>query len=230
MAHVAEPGTDRSVHDVIVRLRALADGRDGVAHFARLYADVTEGVDARLHGVAFANPAFVARLDVVFADLFFDALAAHERDPATAPRAWAPLFEARTRRRIEPVRFAVAGMNAHINRDLPIAVVSTCTELGVEPEGERADFERVNPILAEVEPHAKALLLTGWLAVLARLVHRFHHLDDAVAIWDVTRAREAAFANAQALWALRGEDEVAAALLLALDRSVGLAGRALLRA
>jgi hypothetical protein len=214
---------------VIARLRALARGHDGVAHFARLYLAVTEGVNARLRGVVFANPAFVARLDVVFADLFFDALAAYERAPASAPRAWLPLFEARASRRIEPIRFAVAGMNAHINRDLPVAVVSTCAELRLEPGPERTDFERINSILAQVEPRAKAVLLTGWLGLLDRILHRFHRADDVVAIWNVTRAREAAWANAQALWALRGEEEVAGAFLLALDRSVGLASRALLR-
>jgi hypothetical protein len=226
LAQVAELG---AVPEVIARLRVLAAGRDGVAQFARLYLAVTEGVNARLQGVVFSQPAFVARLDVVFAGLFFDALAAYERDPATAPRAWVPLFEARARRRIDPIRFAVAGMNAHINRDLPVAVVATCAELGVEPGPERGDFERINPILAQVEPHAKALLLKGWLRVLDRILHRLHRVDDVAAIWNVVRAREAAWANAQTLWALRGEDEVAGTFLLALDRSVGLASRALLR-
>jgi hypothetical protein len=35
---------------------------------------------------------------------------------------------------IEPVQFALAGMNAHINHDLPLAMVSTCTALGTAPD------------------------------------------------------------------------------------------------
>ena len=35
---------------------------------------------------------------------------------------------------IEPVQFALAGMNAHINHDLPLAVVSTCSALATAPE------------------------------------------------------------------------------------------------
>jgi len=34
---------------------------------------------------------------------------------------------------IEPIQFALAGMNAHINHDLPVAIVSTCTELASSP-------------------------------------------------------------------------------------------------
>ena len=55
---------------------------DGVACFTRLYLAVTKGVDERLAGVTFADPAFLARLDVVFADLFLTALAGFAGDPA----------------------------------------------------------------------------------------------------------------------------------------------------
>ena len=79
-----QPGLTTTVPDTIARLRELASGRDGVACFARLYLAVTEGVAAHLPGVVFANPAYVTRLDVVFAGLFFDALAAYGRDPASA--------------------------------------------------------------------------------------------------------------------------------------------------
>ena len=210
---------------MISRLRAAAAGRDGIACFARLYLAVTEGVNERLHGVHFANPAFVAHLDVVFAELFFDALA----DPAHAPRAWEPLLEARGRRGIAPLQFALAGMNAHINRDLPVAVVATCAELGVEPGPQYGDFARVNPILAQVEAHVKSSFLPGWLGLIDRILHRFHRIDDVVAMWDVVRAREAAWTNAQVLWALRDEPDLTADFLQTLDRTVGFASRGLLR-
>src|SRR5438128_8815584 len=111
----AEPA---SLPEVLERMRAIEAGlprTDGVACFVRLYLAVTKGVQAELRGTAFAAPRFLAHLDVAFADLFFGALEAYERDPATAPRAWLPLFEARTHRGILPLQFALAGMNAHIN-------------------------------------------------------------------------------------------------------------------
>jgi hypothetical protein len=192
---------------------------------------VTERVDTGLAGRRFGDPQFLERLDVAFAGLFFAALESHERDPGTAPPAWAPLFAARGQRGIAPLQFALAGMNAHINRDLPVALVDTCSALGVEPaerSPEHADFERVNALLDAVEARVKGAYLTGPLALLDRLVHRVDRLDDVVAMWDVRRARDAAWTNAEALWTLRGRPELRDRFLLALDRMVGLAGRGLL--
>ena len=226
-----EPST---VPEVIARLRAIesaAPRRDGVACFARLYRQVTEGVDSELAARSFADNRFLERLDVCFAGLFFSALDAYERAPATAPSAWVPLFEQRARRGVTPLQFALAGMNAHINRDLPVALVTTCGELGLdlrEGSPEQADFERINVLLGQVETKIKRLYLSGWLAVVDRIVHRFHRIDDVVAMWDVGRARDAAWTNGQALWALRGEPPLASEFLDVLDRMVGLASRGLL--
>jgi len=204
---------------------------DGVSCFVRLYLSVTEGVAKRLPGLTFRDPVFLERLDVSFADLFFTALDANRADPLRASRAWAPLFDLRSRPGIAPLQFALAGMNAHINRDLPVALVATCRDLGVPPaEGspQHADFLRVNGVLAAVEATVKEQYLTGWLRTIDRVVHRVHRLDDVVAMWDVARARDAAWANAEALWAIREEAEVSARYLDTLDRSVGFAGRGLL--
>jgi hypothetical protein len=223
MSRETSPAT---VQDVIERLDALCRSlpeNDGVCRFAALYRDVTRSVQAELAHATFVKPAFLARLDVVFARLFLDALAAPKPPPA-----WAPLFEQRTRRGIAPLQFALAGMNAHINRDLPVALVACWQELGVEA-GEHADYLRVNDLLARVEAEVKRRYLGGWLSAVDRLLHRADRIDDVVAMWDVRRARDAAWTNGEALWALRGEPELAARFLETLDRSVGFAGRGLLR-
>src|SRR3954453_16305287 len=110
---------------------AALPGKDGVARFTDMYLEVTLGVQNAIAGRTFRDPAYLARLDVVFANLFFAAFAASVHEPATVPRAWVALFDCRTRHRIAPLQSAFAGKNAHINRDLPIAVVSTATELGL---------------------------------------------------------------------------------------------------
>jgi hypothetical protein len=197
---------------------------DGVACFTRLYLAVTEGVQAELASVTFRDPAFLARLDEVFAGLFLDAF-------ARQPPAWAPLFASRAARGIAPLQFALAGMSAHINRDLPVALAATWREQGIEPADgspQHADFETINGVLAKVETRVKAEYLTGVLRTLDRIVHRVDRLDDVVAMWDVGRARDAAWANGRALWALHGTPPVADAYLVALDRLVGMTARGLL--
>ena len=223
-----------TVAEVIERLRAIeaATARsDGVACFARLYRQVTEGVNAELAAQEFADARFLERLDVSFAGLFFAALDAYEHDRPSTPSAWVPLFSQRSRRGVSPFQFALAGMNAHINRDLPVALVTTCRQLGIDLRDgspEHSDFERINVLLAQVEGKLKSSYLVGWSAVADRLVHRVDRIDDVVAMWDVERAREAAWTNGLALWALREEPRLAGQFLLTLDRMVGLASRGLL--
>ena len=186
-----------SVADVIERLRAIDAAlptTDGVAWFTKLYLRVTEAVEAHVSDSgAFKDPAFLTRLDVVFANLFFDAVQADAHDPATVPKAWAPLFEARSAKGIAPIQFAFAGMNAHINRDLPVALVSTCEELHVDladAAPELADFERVNALLETTERDVKAWFATGFVGVVDVALG---DVDDHVAMWDVGRARDAAW-------------------------------------
>jgi hypothetical protein len=206
---------------VVERMEAviapLAHG-DGVACFTRLYLAVTRGVQLRLARVSFADPAFVERLDENFASLFFQAL-------QSPPSAWRPLIDARHQKRVAPIQFALAGMNAHINRDLPVALVTTCTELGVEltdTGAEHRDYIAVNDALAQVEREVKTQYLDTRFRILSRLL-RAERLEDVVAMWDVRRARDAAWVNGEALWALRGDAQLAARFLATLDRSVGLA-------
>ena len=205
---------------------------DGVACFTRLYLAVTEGVRAELAaGTEYRDARFLERLDVVFAGLYFDALDAFERRPGSEPHAWAPLFAARRARGIAPLQFALAGMNAHINRDLPVALVAVARELGIVVEDgtpQHADFLSVNAQLAATEAKVKHDYVTGWLRRLDRIVHRFDRIDDVVAMWDVERARDAAWTNGEAMWAIRDSADLSAAYLDSLDRMVGFAGRGLL--
>jgi hypothetical protein len=223
-----------SVAEAISRMEAIVaplPRADGVACFTRLYLAVTQGVEADLAGVALRDPRFLERLDIAFAQLYFDALDSSARDPQSTPRAWVPLLEARSRRGIEPLQFALAGMNAHINRDLPVALVTTCRELGItlEPSSpQHADYLRINSILGEVEARVKKQYLTGWMGALDRLLLRAHRLDDVIAMWDISRARDAAWTTTETLWALRDEPRLEAECLASVDRMVGFAGRGLL--
>ena len=227
-------GLPETVAEVVARMEAIASPLprgDGVACFTRLYLAVTQGVQAHLGGSAFEDPRFLTRLDVTFANLFFDAVDANARAPETTPRAWLPLFQARAQRGIAPLQFALAGMNAHINRDLPVALVSTCRELGLgleEGSPQHHDFETVNTLLASTEEKVKRQYVTGWLRRLDRLVHRADRIDDVIAMWDVGRARDAAWTNGEALWAIRDDAALSQDYLDTLDRMVGFAGRGLL--
>jgi hypothetical protein len=224
------PGSVGGVLALMHELEEALPRRDGVRFFLRLYRAVTEDVHAIVGPAGtYGDPRFVQWLDVVFAGLFFRALRDAVRRPATVPRAWEPVFEARARRKVAPIQFALAGMNAHINRDLPLALVQTWKARRIEPSRRSVqyeDFRRLNALLEHTEERVKAELLTGALGHVDRSLGR---LDDVVAMWKVSRARECAWVNGETLWALRGAPALANEHALALDRLVGLAGRGLLR-
>ena len=221
-----------TIAEVVACLRAIEEALpkdDGIAAFTRLYLAVTEAVDVGPQRGRFRNPTFLARFDAAFAEAYFDALRAFVDGPARVPRAWAPLLEARDRSGVVPLQFALAGMNAHINRDLPLVLVATVGDEAPElrdGSDEHRDFLEVNGILAATEERVKPELLTGFLGLVDRWLGA---ADDAVALWNVARARDAAWSNARTLWALRGSPELAREFVLTLDRSTGLAGRGLLR-
>ena len=220
-----------TIAEVIDRLRAIdasLPASDGVAWFAKLYLRVTEAVEAQAaEARGFEDPAFLARLDVVFANLFFDALEAARR-PAGPPKAWVPLFEARQRRGIAPIQFALAGMNAHINRDLPVALVATAEERRLdlaEAALQLADFRRLNALLERTEHEVKVWFSTGFVGIVDVALGE---VDDRIAMWDVARARDSAWVQAETLWVLRRLPELRRRFVETLDHVVGFAGRGLL--
>jgi hypothetical protein len=223
--------TPGRIAEVVARLRAIEDAlpaSDGVACFTGLYREVTEAVAVTARPGAFEDPRSLRWLDVVFANLYLASLRRFVLRERACARAWVPLFEARSRGGIAPVQFALAGMNAHINRDLPVALVETWQALRMEPRRGSAhhrDFGRVNDLLATVEATAKARFARGLVGVADDALGR---LDDVLAMWNVRRARDAAWVSAEALWAVRDVPFLRARLLLSLDRTVGFAGRGLL--
>ena len=217
--------------DVIARMEevgaALPPG-DGIGAFNLLYLEVTRGVLDALRPGRFRDPRFLRWLDVVFANLYFEALRALVLGPGPAPRAWAPLVEARGRPGILPLQFALAGMNAHINRDLPVALVDTWRSLRIpprRPSPQYDDYRLVNELLEDAQERVRAVFLRGAIGVLDEALGRE---DDVLALWKVSTAREAAWANGEVLWALRGLPHVQRRFLQALDRMVGFAGRGIL--
>jgi Family of unknown function (DUF5995) len=224
-----------TVAEVLERLTAIDNALppgDGVKWFNKLYLEVTRQVAASVPGQHQAAPGFLGALDVFFASRYFDALDA-AGDGAELPagypfHAWKPLLEARFATGIAPVQFALAGMNAHINHDLAIVVCEACAARGTEPRDdgpEHEDYESVNGLIAKVEKEMKAWMMTG---LLKELDLAFNPVDDIVAIWNVQKARDAAWIGAEVIWSLRPLPPLRADYEAMNDRAVGFAGRALL--
>ncbi|MFY9780111.1 MAG: DUF5995 family protein [Candidatus Baltobacteraceae bacterium] len=230
LAGIVDGCTVASIADAIATMKAI-DGAlpssDGLKWFNLLYLTVTQQVDSAPPPGGWKDPQWLLRLDVVFAQFYFDALANWLR-AGDVPSAWQALFEARFTAGIDRIQFALAGMNAHINHDLALALLQTDAETNLAPlenSPEHDDFEQVNGILEAVLPQALTFLATGIVGEAAQDTGKIGRL---LAIWSVRAARDLAWDFAGILRPLEGGARSAA--LAAQDRITGALGRSLLLA
>jgi len=201
---------------------------DGLKWFNHLYLAVTTAIRDSVATTTFNDPAWIEQLDVIFANLYFNALALGADDVSAAPAAWQPLLAARSDPGLAKIQFALAGMNAHINRDLPVAIVQIYQATGGAPsraDPHYADYETVNGILETVETQVKQEFTTGILGAVDAVAGP---LDDVLAMWSVRAARDAAWTHAEVLWNLRDLPDLQNNFLATLDDFTGFAGRGLL--
>jgi Family of unknown function (DUF5995) len=221
-------GTPASVQDIVARLHSIEGelpSSDGAAVFDRMYTTVTEHVAAGLAGTPiFRDPAFMAQLDVRFAGMWLEA---YDAPSDSVPKAWAPLFERRHSDAVLPIQFALAGMNAHIAHDLPLAVVATCVQLDTSPDDAKVheDYDKINHLLSACESEIRRSFLSdAGQAVDDRFGPVIHLIDS----WNIDKAREVAWVTAEALWEMRRVGSLADRFEAALARTVGMASRCLL--
>jgi len=228
LANRAALSTIGAVIQVMQDLDNMLLSSDGLKWFNLLYLRVTQAVYEKPLAGGWHDQGWLSQLDISFAQLYFDALASSCVDPTKVPRAWMALFEARDNPDIERVQFALAGINAHINHDLPLALVQTGKGLHIPPDRnspECSDFENVNSLLSEVMPETLNVLATGMLGELAQDMGTIGRL---LAMWSVKTARDTAWTNAELLWELQNLPSLSDDLMMVLDRLSGLASRGLL--
>jgi len=208
------------------RIDSLLPSGDGLKWFNLLYMMVTQKVDSVPPQGGWEDPVWLTRLDVVFAQFYFSAILNWLNSPAQVPASWQALFEARYRPGIERIQFALAGMNAHIDHDLALALIQTGAELNLSPGKtgpQHDDYEHVNGLLEAVLPQALQFLATGILGELAEDTGKIGRL---LAMWNVRAARDLAWDFADQLRCLAGVARDSA--LAAQDQATGVLGRSLL--
>ncbi|MGA8047836.1 MAG: DUF5995 family protein [Dermatophilaceae bacterium] len=219
-----QPASIAEVIDEMRRLGAEMPARDGVADFHRMYLHVTERVGAAVTARSFTDAAFMERLDCVFAGLYLDACRASDD---TRSSAWQPLFELRAQPDTASLQYALAGMNAHINFDLGLALVRTCRQLGrtLDSPGVRADFLAINALLAAEVQQVRESYLAGAALDLDRAASP---VLNVVGGWSIEAARDAAWLSATVQWALQGRTDAHTTYLDSRASFVGLVTRQLL--
>ncbi|MGA3045576.1 MAG: DUF5995 family protein [Terracidiphilus sp.] len=219
----APPQTVPDVIQIMQTIEATCVDGDGLKWFNWLYLQVTQAVQAGVNNSAaagqadFADPAWISALDVAFARHYFAAIQT-SLSGAPTPGCWQAVFSVRNQTAVARIQFALAGMNAHINHDLPQAILTTCQATAIAPQHGTAqynDYSALNATLSSLVETAKTTL---GVRLLGETLPPVSALDDTLAAWSVAAAREAAWNNAELLWHLDSDaPPLAAAFLDTLD-------------
>jgi Family of unknown function (DUF5995) len=146
---------EQTVEAVVRRMRErLDDLHPPLEHrriFLQTYLRTTQAVGAAINDARFEDPAWVEAWDVVFADLY---LQAHDADIgqryADVPRPWQLAFAAPSD--LPALRHVLLGINAHVNYDLPQAMLAVISDddFGdpVLIDRRRRDHERIDGVLS----------------------------------------------------------------------------------
>jgi hypothetical protein len=134
------------------RIQAWEKIADDRALFLKCYMLMTGNVLAGINQREFCDSSWVDALLRHFVDYYFGALQAYETDPASAPPAWQLAYQAAANPHMDAMRKLLAGVNAHINYDLALAVVDLLRpEWPLLPDSKRADryadYCRINDIM-----------------------------------------------------------------------------------
>lgn len=131
------------------RLDSLTPEQEPLRRFLGTYQRTTRAVGRAVDEGVFEDPGWVERWDVAFAGLYLDALDAHLAGERPS-RPWRLAFEAPAS--LPALRHVLLGINAHVNYDLPQALLAVITdEDAADPSlmaRRRRDHERIDGVLA----------------------------------------------------------------------------------
>ena len=174
-----------AVREVVVRMQQRLDtlppDRASRRPFLSTYMRTTEAVGAAVGDALFEDPDWVQRWDVAFAQLYLDAFDADRAgDRTRLPRPWRLAFGAPAD--LAPLRHVLLGINAHINYDLPqalLAVISPDEFADAALLARRhRDHERIDTVLTERVKAEDAELAAGGRALVDRALAPLNRLGS----------------------------------------------------
>ncbi|TNE60124.1 MAG: hypothetical protein EP344_07935 [Bacteroidetes bacterium] len=211
-----------TIADVLARLETIIEenkaANSPLGYFPVIYHLMTAGVQQRIAEGAFDDGPRMERLDVVFAQRYFDAYDAWKKGRPTTG-AWATAFSAAQDSNLTVLQHILLGINAHIHLDLGIAAATI--QPGPDIQLLQQDFGRINQLIESlVDPVQDRL---------AEIFPLFRLLDWALRTWDerfanqiIGLGRAGAWKVATTLATLEGTVQEQA--ILELDKGVVLLG------
>jgi len=224
------PSPGRDITAVVAamddRLLRMPPERATQRVFLETYRRTTLAVAAAIADACFEDPDWVERWDVAFADLYLAALDLDLSGSPAVPRPWALAFGAPAP--LPALRHVLLGINAHINYDLPQALLAVIPDAdfasSVVVARRARDHERIDGVLSsrvaaedsELGAVSPPTLLDRALQPLNRLSSKRFLREARQKVWHNTMELQRARVQGEAAYAARlAELEVLSAARIA---------------
>jgi hypothetical protein len=191
-----QPGIAAVVAGMQQRLETLTPAEETRREFLATYQRTTGAVARAIDRGLFEDPAWVEEWDVVFAELYLAAFDAERAGGEGVPRPWRLAFDAPAD--LQPLRQVLLGINAHINYDLPQALLAVISVEQFTDEAlldsRRRDHERIDGVLsdrvaaedAELATHSARTLLDRALRPLNQRASKRFLRESRRKVWHNT--------------------------------------------
>lgn len=209
-----------SIDDVIGRMEAnlarYEQQGDHRAVFQRVYLLMTREMKRRLEGGFFEDSVWMERVLAGFARFYFASVQGFEAG-APCPPAWEVAFRAAAAREGFVLQDALLGINAHINRDLPLVLAEILQADGAWPDARvmlrrRLEHDRVNVILSDLIDLVQDELADHYARLLRLVDGAMGRRDEALFSVILAHCRTAVWLNTELL--LDASDESSRAAVL----------------
>jgi hypothetical protein len=218
------------VEAVLQRMESLLAGltpaQEGRRSFLETYKRTTVAVGKAIDDGVFEDGPWVEAWDVAFAELYVDALEADVTGVGRVSRPWRLAFDAPAD--LPPLRQVLLGINAHINYDLPQALLAVISDADFDDPAllalRRRDHERIDGVLSarvaaedqELTARSTVSLLDRALKPLNRRASKRFLREARQKVWHNTMELQEARRTGPETYAVRlGELEVLSAAKIA---------------
>jgi hypothetical protein len=188
--------TTEDVANTLTRLEQFfLERRDRRGVFASAYLAITIEIQNGIREGMFLDNAWVASYLICFGNLYREALRAYElREHSAVPKAWWISLETSAKNRGLLLQDLLLGINAHINFDLPFALIAAT----IDPDRElrQADHFAVNEVLKSATNALQMRVISLYAPILALLDESFGELDERITHFNLEKARRACWAAA----------------------------------
>jgi hypothetical protein len=198
------------------RIQEWEAALDDRALFLNCYLLMTNNMLGVIQRQGFKDSPWVDRLLHRFADYYFAALEAYERDPRSAPAVWQRAHDGARSAEMTALQKMLLGINAHINYDLVLSVVDL-----LQPEwrsladpqraARHADYLHVNDVIAHTVDAVQDKVIAPAMAIMHYLDELMGPVDEMVISRLIAHWRDTSWLHAMSL--LDAEDGQARAHL-----------------